>query len=232
MLKYKLESLDGIDEETQKLYKQEGNVYTLAVEGIESGGDVAGLKAKVDELLTEKKAADKKAADAEAARLQAEEDAKTEKARKTGDIETIEKGYQEKMQTLEAQLAEMQTKTADKELDRTALEVAAGLAEGANQKILSRFIKDRLRYEGDEIKVTDGSGNLTIATIEQLKEEFKTSEEYASLVIGSKGNGGGATNQPGNGGGAEKTINRSDFDAMGQSDRSAFFAEGGKVVDD
>ena len=216
----------------QKLYKQEGNVYTLAVDGIESGDDVAGLKAKVDELLTEKKAADKKAADAEAARLQAEEDAKTEKARKAGDIDTIEKGYQEKMQTLEAQLAEMKTKTADKELDRTAMEIASGLAEGANQKILSRFIKDRLRYEGDEIKVTDGSGNLTIATVEQLSEEFKTSEQYASLVIGSKGNGGGATNQPGNGGGADKTVTRSDFDAMGQADRSAFFAEGGKVTDD
>jgi hypothetical protein len=45
-LKFKLDSLDGLDEATKALYEKQGDKFVLKVEGLEDG-DTAGLKNKV-----------------------------------------------------------------------------------------------------------------------------------------------------------------------------------------
>jgi outer membrane murein-binding lipoprotein Lpp len=234
-LKYKLENLDGLDEATAGLYEKQGNVYTLKVDGIDDG-DVAGLKRKNDELMTEVKALRESNKAAEEERAKAEKEAKSaaaEKARKDGDLETIESQWREKYEKLEADLQTEREKSSSRELDRVASEIAGGLSEGENRGILQRFVRDRLRFDGDEVKVTDDSGNLTISTLADLTEEFRASPKFAALVIGSKGKGGGAGPQDDKpGGGAAKTITRSQFDEMTHSERSEFSKGGGKVVSD
>ncbi|MCZ7176060.1 hypothetical protein NK362_24315, partial [Salmonella enterica] len=60
-LKFQLDSLEGVDEATQAMYVEKGGKYVLNIDGLPAQEDVTGLKAKVDELLGEKKAAEKKA---------------------------------------------------------------------------------------------------------------------------------------------------------------------------
>lgn len=212
MLKFQIDSLDGLDDSIKEMYEQKGDKYQLKVDGVP---DVGGLKAKVDELLAEKKAeADKRKQAEEEARI-----AREEKARKEGDYKSLAESYEQKLNDLQAQIKERDERAAKSEIERTAMALAADLAEGPNQKILSRFLADRLRYEDGAVKVTDKDGKLTISTIDQLKEEFRTSGDFASLVIGSKASGGGASGQHHGGGAAKK------FSDMNEQERVALYRQ-------
>lgn len=202
MLKYKLENLDGLTDEQKTMYQEKDGAFYLQVEGMPQGEDVTGLKNKLDQLLNEKKqASDLAKSEAEKAR-QAQEDAAKEK----GDFEALANSYKEKIASLENEKKELSEISAKKEIARQASLIAADLSEGPNQEILSTFIEQRLRLEGDELKVTDDKGNLTISTVDQLKEEFKTNPKFGALVIASKASGGGA-HGANNGGGAAKKWN-------------------------
>lgn len=199
-LKYKMDSLEGLSEEIKGMYQEKDGVFYLQAEGLPQGEDVTGLKNKIDELLKEKKAEqDKTRVEAEK-RRQTEEDA----AREKGDFEALSKSYEQKIQALEEQIKERDERFSKKEVERQALLIASDLAEGANQEILSTFIERRLRMDGDEIKVTDDKGNLTISTIDQLKEEFRNNPKFGALVIASKATGGGASENNGTGGAGTK----------------------------
>lgn len=234
MLKYKLETLDGIDEAQQGLYRQEGEVFVLEIDGLdpEKGADVSGLKSKVEELLSEKKASETKAREAEEARQAAQAAIEEERARKAGDIESLEKSWAKRFEDQQAIIDGQAAKTANAAVKSAAMGIAAKLAVGANQQNLEVFIRERLRYEDDQVKVTDESGSLTIASIDQLTEEFRANDRFASLVTGSQANGGGAASQQGTNGGADKTATRSSFEAMSHPERAAFAKDGGKVIND
>ncbi len=195
-MKYKLKTLDGLSDEQKALYKACDDGFVLNIEGMPEPEDTAGLKAKNEALLAEKKAeADKrKKAEKEA------QDAADAKAREKGDHESLLKSAEATIAELRGDIKTRDETAATSARDRVAMELAAELSEGHNQKILSRFISDRLRYEDGAVKVTDENGNLTISTVDQLKEEFKNNDSYASLVIGSRASGGGAGGN--NGGGA------------------------------
>lgn len=55
-LKFQLDSLEGVDESVAALYVEKGGKFVLGIEGLPQHEDVTGLKAKVEELLGEKKA--------------------------------------------------------------------------------------------------------------------------------------------------------------------------------
>lgn len=100
MLKFQLDTLEGVDEAVRALYTEKDGKFVLGIEGLPQQEDVSGLKAKVDELLGEKKAAEKKAREAEdAARLEREE-----AARKSGNVEELERSWTEKFTRREAEL--------------------------------------------------------------------------------------------------------------------------------
>lgn len=73
-LKFQLDSLEGVDEAIQSLYVEKDGKFVLGIDGLPQQEDVTGLKAKVEELLGEKKAAEK-------ARREAEEKARAEARR-------------------------------------------------------------------------------------------------------------------------------------------------------
>ena len=154
--------------------------------------EVEKLRKHSETLLAEKKAEQQKQREA-----QAEKDALAqEQARKKGDFDTLEKQYQDKIAKLEAEIVE-RDKQRDSDLVKSeALKLASSLSDNEhNQEILQMLIEKRLTAENGQIKVTDGTGNLTIASIADLKNEISTSGKFDSLITGTKASGVGATGQ-------------------------------------
>ena len=154
--------------------------------------EVERMRKHNETLLAEKKAEQQKQREA-----QAEKDALAqEQARKKGDFDTLEKQYQDKIAKLEAEIVE-RDKQRDSDLVKSeALKLASSLSDNEhNQEILQMLIEKRLTAENGQIKVTDGAGNLTIASIADLKNEISTSGKFDSLITGTKASGVGATGQ-------------------------------------
>ena len=66
MIEYARESIEDLAESVQELYEKDGDKFKLKIDGLPKPEkeDVSGLKAKVDELLTEAKKAKAKAREA------------------------------------------------------------------------------------------------------------------------------------------------------------------------
>ena len=211
MLKFQLDSLDGVDESVRSLYTEKDGKFVLGIEGLPQPEDVSGLKSKVEELLGEKKAAEKARKDAEdQARLEREE-----AARKSGNVEELEKSWSEKYNRREAELNGMleqergtlSTQIRDLTVGRTATDIASALAIPGSAKALLPHIERRLSVEQRDGKpvvvVLDQQGKLSAATLDELKAEFANDTAFAPLIAGSKASGGGAAGA-GGGGGAPK----------------------------
>jgi len=213
-LKYQLDTLEGVDDTVRALYTEKDGKFVLGIEGLPQSEDVSGLKAKVDELLGEKKAAEKKAREAEeAARLEREE-----LARKSGNVEELEKSWSEKYSKREAELSAMleqergtlSTQIRDLTVGRTATDIASALAIPGSAKALLPHIERRLSVEQRDGKpvvvVLDQQGKLSAATLDELKAEFANDTAFAPLIAGSKASGGGAAGAGGGGGAAKGKI--------------------------
>lgn len=211
MLKFQLDTLDGVDESVRALYTEKDGKFVLGIEGLPQQEDVSGLKAKVDELLGEKKAAEKARKEAEEAARLEREDA----ARKSGNVEELEKSWSEKYNRREAELnglleqerGSLGSQIRDLTVGRTATDIAAALAIPGSAKALLPHIERRLSVELRDGKPTvvvlDQAGKLSAATLDELKAEFTNDTAFAPLIAGSKASGGGAAGA-GNGGGAAK----------------------------
>ena len=229
-LQYQVENLDGLDDSVKSLYTEKDGKYSLDVDlgdRFIPSSEVTGLKANHDKLLAEKKEQQRLANEAaeEAKRV------KDEAAAKSGDVESLMKSWKEKESSYLKTIESFNEKESRNAKEKAATQIAMDLAEGANVKILSRFVIDRLKYEGGAVKVTDNDGNLTVSSLEDLKKEFSTNEEFKSLLIGSKASGSGASKSE-IGGAGQKTISRLEFDTMSHSKRADFFKSGGKLADD
>lgn len=181
---------------------------------------------KNKELLNEKKQVSNKARELEAAR----EQEKLEKAKRDGDFEQLLKSSEKQRSELEAKLSEMTGNITKEKLQAESLKIASDLADGANAKILARFIQERITYVDGEIKVLDQHGGLTVSPLEHLKEEFKTSDDFKSLLRGIKSSGGNAVGGT-SGAANSKKVTRDSFEKMNQDDRMSFIKNGGSVVD-
>ncbi|OAE15533.1 hypothetical protein HU759_018030 [Pseudomonas sp. OE 28.3] len=214
MLKFQLDTLEGVDEAVRALYTEKDGKFVLGIEGLPQQEDVTGLKAKVDELLGEKKLAEKKA-------REAEELARTEReeaARKSGNVEELERSWSEKYTRREAELNGMleqergtlSTQIRDLTVGRTATDIASALAIPGSAKALLPHIERRLSVEQRDGKpvvvVLDQQGKLSAATLDELKAEFANDTAFAPLIAGSKASGGGAAGAGGGGGAAKGKI--------------------------
>ncbi|XBT42127.1 hypothetical protein ABNP32_16050 [Pseudomonas viridiflava] len=211
-LKFQLDSLEGVEESVAALYVEKDGKFVLGIDGLPQQEDVTGLKAKVEELLGEKKAAEK-------ARREAEEKARAEAeeaARKSGNVEELEKSWSEKYNrreaeltgTLESERATLQGQIRDLTVGRTATEIATALAVPGSAKALLPHIERRLSVEQRDGKPTvvvlDPAGKLSAATLDELKAEFTNDPAFGPLIAGSKASGGGAGGAGKGGGAAQK----------------------------
>lgn len=208
MLKFQIDSLDGIDDAVKGLYEKKGDKYQLKVDGIPQGEDVAGLKAKVDELLAEKKDAQRKTKEAEDAAKAAAEEA----ARKNGDVSALEKSWQEKLAKregeLQAQIESLNGNVNKMLIDNVAVTMANEIALQGSADLLMPHIKSRLAAEqrdGQFVTVIrDKDGKPSAASLDDLKNEFANNPAFAPVIVGSKAAGGGASGGK-QGGGAATT---------------------------
>ena len=227
-LQFKLdaESFETLDEGLKENYKQEGNVYLLDVDGIDNS-DVSGLKAKVEQLLSEKKETVRKAAEqAEAARLESDK-----KAQKAGDFEQLYNSQKEEAERFKSEMESMKKNAIQINIQGEAQRLAGALTnDSARGKLLAKEFAARLAHTEEGIRVTDETGNLTVSSIEELANKIKN--DFPFLIDGSQSSGGAAIGSKSGALRSQKQATRSEFDAMNHSGRADFVKDGGSVNDD
>lgn len=200
-------AFDALDPAMQALYKQQGDNYVLVIEGLPQPEDTSGLKAKVEQLLAEKKTeAEKRKQAEEEARIAAEE-----AARKSGDTEALDRSWNEKhtkaLTEKESALAALQAQIHSLTAGAAAARIAGELAVQGSAGVLQRLIEHRLSMEMRDgvptVVVRDNEGRPTAATLAEFKTEVTNDPALAPLVAASKASGGGASGAKG--GGAAKT---------------------------
>lgn len=212
MLKYQLDSLEGLDEGARAFYEEKDGKFQLKVDGIPQGEDVSGLKAKVEELLAEKKSASQKAKEAEAEAKRIAEEA----ARKNGDVEALEKSWNEKYSKREQELMSERDGLVGqiKELTvgRAATDLASELAIPGSAKALLPHIQSRLSMDirdgKPSVVVMDANGKPSATTLAELKAEFASDPAFAPLIVGTHASGGGAGGAKPGGGAAPNPFSK------------------------
>ena len=189
--------------------------------------EVQGLKAKNDELLAEKKAAQR-------AKEELDAKARTEKeryAQENGQYQELYESQKQEANVLRQKIEEMNQQVTRQKVQSEATKIAASLTKDvAKAKLLEEKLGQRLTLMDGEIRVTDDSGQLTVSTLEDLVVNVKN--DFPFLVDGNQATGGGATRSQGRADVGMREISRSDFEGMKHPDRARFLKEGGKVYDD
>lgn len=231
-LKFKLASLEGIAEDVQKLYKKVADgSYQLDLEGAPAGGgdDLAGLKAKVQELLDEKKTEQqkRKQAEDEAARIKAEAD--LEAAKKKGNIDEITKSLRDmhaaELAKKDEVINSLNGTVTEITVGAKAQELAAKLAKSPEViPGLLPHIRSRLSVEVAEgkhtVRVMGDDGKPSALTIDEFEAHLKTVPYLQPLIIGSRASGGG--NNGGGGGAIPSGLFR---DKMTPTEKATFLKE-------
>lgn len=215
-----------MSEENESNEENTPSVEDLQAQLAEVNSERDKLKAKTEELLGETKAAKTAKREAEA-KAQAEAEAK---AKEAGDHEQLYKSATEKLNGTLSELEELKGSIATEKRNNAAMKIATELADGSNAELLSEFIARRLKFTEEGLKVTDGSGQLTVSSLDDLKTEFKGDARYSALLKGNQSSGGGA-NGGSNGGGAAKTMTRADHAKLDANAKMTFIKGGGKLTD-
>ena len=159
---------------------------TIDYEAIQA--EIERLKQHNEKLIGEKRQRDEVAKQAQAERERIEREA----AKKNGDFEALEKSYQEKLQAEIDAKNELIKQRDQQSVEQTSQNLAGQLADTShNQRLLQRFIKDRLSVVDGQVKVVDENGQLSASTIDDLANEFRNSGVYDSLLTGTRGSGTG-----------------------------------------
>ncbi|NYZ69116.1 hypothetical protein H0A36_24145 [Endozoicomonas sp. SM1973] len=237
MLKFLLDSLDDVDENLHALYEEADGKYQLKVDGIE---DTGALKRAKDHEKTARKAAEDQARELkeqlEALQVQINE-SKDADARKNGDIEALEKSWQDKFTNSENSWSEKLT-SRENELnstienlqnnlksilvDKEAVRLASELAVEGSSELLIPHLKARLatsERDGQLVTVVnDSEGKPSALTLDELKQEFANNKAFAPVVVGSHAFGGSADR--GNSSGA---THNGDVTKMSRQEKLAYF---------
>lgn len=189
--------------------------------------EVQGLKAKNDELLAEKKAAQRAKEELDA-KARAE---KEETAKKQNDFQQLYESQKQEADSLRKKIEEMNHAVQRQTIGGEAAKIASTLTKDvAKAKLLEKEISQRLSLVENEIRVVDESGQLTVSTLDDLTANIR--QNYPFLVDGIQAQGGGAARSHGGADVGNKEISRSQFDELNQAQRSRFFRDGGQIIDD
>lgn len=201
MLKRKIAKLEDVKEEFRSLYKEDGaGGFVLMIEG-DDQEDAGALKRAKDHEKEARKAAEK-----EAKELRDKLDEITAgAARKTGDIEALEKSWGEKLSKREAELLK-EIEGRDGHLNKLLVDnVAQSLAAklSVSPAVIMPHIKSRLQAEFKEgagvTRVLDATGKPSAMTLDELEAEFRGNKDFAPIIIASKASGSGALGSGGGG---------------------------------
>lgn len=186
------EDYESLPEVIQNEYTEKDGSYVLDVSGIE---DTGALKRAKEHEKTARKEAEKRARLAENKVLEFQDEA----SRKAGDVEALEKSWQGKLETREAELlAKLEAKDkyiGQQLVDNVALQIATEISKSPS--LILPHIKSRLTADLDSenpvTKVLDANNQLSALTIDELKQEFIANKDFAPIIIGSKASGSGTS---------------------------------------
>lgn len=188
------EEFDKLSEAFKEEYKESNGQFYLDI-------DQDGVDAMKLARDHEKEA--RKQAELKLKTLEEEiENMKYEGNKNKGNIEAIEKSWNEKHSKTNNEwsekLSKLQNSVKKSLIVSTAKQLANDLFISPN--LHSRFIEDRLSVDFDSevptIRILDNSGKPSALTVEELKQEFKANKEFAPILIGSKASGGSAPTNP------------------------------------
>lgn len=180
---------DALPDVLKAEYKQNGEGYSLDVDGEE---DVGALKRAKEHEKEEKKKA--KAEADEAKRLLAEKE--EELARKTGNVEDLDKSWQAKLATKESEMKAEKEKLAKQVqtllVDNVAISLANELSK-TSAKVLLPHITPRLTVDMDGDKPTtrilDAEGKISALTLDDLKKEFRDNKDFSAIITQTNASG-------------------------------------------
>ena len=206
-MKFKItkEEFGKLPEPMQKEYTEKDGVYTLNLEGHEEELVPVGKKNEAEKHRAE-------------AQRKLEEVEKREQ-KLLADLEKAKGGSKEEIEKIrsEAQAEIEKIKKESEEKDKAAFEdrkkalVDNHVAEFTNEKFTSpklAALAYRGRLTAEEVngelalRVLDENGKPSIKSVSDLQKEFLDNKEFAPIIKGSRGGGGGATPQDKGGGGA------------------------------
>lgn len=209
-MKYKLTKAqyDELSDDLKKEYQDQDGEYVLNVEG---GEDTGALKRAKDHEKERRKQAEDKARQLEQDLNSTKEELETlqnSKGDGEKDVAKLEAKWKKKLEDKERELGE-KSQSLEKELntllvDNVADRLAADLSD--SPAVLRPHIKNRLiveRVDGKAVtRIKDADGELSPMTLDELKNEFQSNNDFASVIRGSQGSGSGAGGgQGGQGGG-------------------------------
>lgn len=150
---------------------------------------VSKLEIKNRELLEEKAKARKEA-----------EKAAMEAAKRSGDIESLEKSWAEKLTNREkelmAELDSHQKMIHQVTVVASAKSIAAEIALPGSADVIMPHVQNRLQVDirngSPTVRVLDRDGNASAMTIDDLKKEFMNTPAFAPILVGSKASGSGS----------------------------------------
>lgn len=173
----------------------------------------ANNRALMEEKVKAKQAAEKAAMDA---------------AKKSGDVDMIEKSWSEKYLTLESSLANTKSyyegMINNLTVGATASRIASEIAISGSSEVLEPHIRARLSVEIKDdkpvIRVLDKNGKPSAMSVSELVAEIKTTPAFAPIVVGSKGSGAGYQGGGWNSADGTRIVTRSEFDRMSPAQQS------------
>lgn len=208
-------------------YVEDGDGFRLDIDGDEDTGALKRAKDRESQLRRD--------AEKEAKELREKlEGIEGDDARKKGDIATLEKSWQKKLDdqkaASDATISKLTGHTTKSLVDNVATQIASKISTAP--ALLLPHIRARLQadFDGDEPKtrVLDKDGKPSAMTVEELSAEFVANKDFSAIITASKASGGaGKPSQ--NGGGATKIPGQSDKPAdlskMNPADLAAHLKE-------
>ena len=182
-------------------YIEDGDGFRLDIDGDEDTGALKRAKDREAQLRR----------DAEAKLREAQEELDRingDDARKKGDIATLEKSWQKKLDDTKAEyegkVSKLTTHTTKTLVDNVATQIATKISNAP--ALLLPHVKSRLQadFEGDSpvTRVLDKDGKPSAMTVEELAAEFVANKDFSAIITASKASGGAGKPSNNNGGGA------------------------------
>ena len=182
-------------------YIEDGDGFRLDIDGDEDTGALKRAKDREAQLRRE--------AETKLREAQEQLDALgNDDARKKGDIQTLEKSWQKKLDDskaeYESKLGKLTSHTKTQLVDNVAQQIASKISNAP--ALLLPHIKARLAadFEGDApvTRILDKDGKPSAMTVEELSAEFVANKDFSAIITASKASGGAGKPSNSNGGGA------------------------------
>ena len=192
---------EKLSEHIKAEYIEDGDGFRLDIDGDEDTGALKRAKDREAQLRR----------DAEAKLREAQEELDRingDDARKKGDIATLEKSWQKKLDDAKAEyegkLGKLTSHTKTQLVDNVAQQIASKISNAP--ALLLPHIKTRLQadFEGDApvTRVLDKDGKVSAMTVEELTAEFVANKDFSAIITASKASGGAGRSSNQIGGGA------------------------------